>query len=243
MTKPFLLIQTRPEDVVSDDEYRSFYTFGGLAPDQLVRVRLDKGEFPDINLDDYSGVIHGGGPACFAYPDEKKSEVQRAFEPWLFEMMRRIIAEDKPFLGACLGFGTVVQQIGGQMSFDHSEETGAVEVVVTEHGQMDPLLEDMPEVFNAFVGHKEGIYVTPPHAVELARSSKCVQMIRVGKNVYGTQFHPELDEAGLVLRVQIYRNAGYFPPESADTLIANAWRSNVTVAVDILKKFVDRYAV
>lgn len=242
MKKPFLLLQSRPEDVASDDEFRAFHGFGKLAPEELIRVRLDKGEFPEINLDDYSGIIMAGGPANFAYPDEKKSDIQKAFEPWLFEIVRRVIAEDKPFLGACLGFGALVQFLGGEMSLDHPEKTGAVDIVLTEHGLMDPLLKDIPDVFQGFVGHKEGIFHAPVRAVELARSSACVQMLRVGQNVYGTQFHPELDEAGLALRIEIYKDAGYFPAEEADELIAEAWRSQVTEPVKILERFVERYS-
>ncbi len=73
MTKPFLLLQSRPEDEASDDEYAAFLKFGGLQPEQLQRLRLDRGEFSPVNLDDYSGIFMGGGPANFAYPPEEKS--------------------------------------------------------------------------------------------------------------------------------------------------------------------------
>ena len=42
----------------------------------------------------------------------------------------------------------------------------------------------------------------PPHAVVLASSATCpVQAFRVGRNLYATQFHPELDLAGLDTRI------------------------------------------
>ena len=59
MTKPFLLLQSRPEDKASDDEYAAFLKFGGLQPEQLQRLRLDRGEFSPVNLDDYSGIFMG----------------------------------------------------------------------------------------------------------------------------------------------------------------------------------------
>ena len=80
MTKPFLLLQSRPEDEASDDEYAAFLKFGGLQPEQLQRLRLDRGEFSPVNLDDYSGIFMGGGPANFAYPPEEKSPEQLQFE-------------------------------------------------------------------------------------------------------------------------------------------------------------------
>jgi GMP synthase (glutamine-hydrolysing) len=39
----------------------------------------------------------------------------------------------------------------------------------------------------------------------------------VGDNVYATPFHPELD-AGICTRIDVYKNNGYFAPESAETL-------------------------
>ena len=63
MTKPFLLLQSRSEAEASDDEYQAFLKFGGLEADQLVRLRLERGDEPAVNLDDYTGIIMGGGPA------------------------------------------------------------------------------------------------------------------------------------------------------------------------------------
>ena len=66
-------------------------------------------------------------------------------------------------------------------------------------------------------------------------------MFRIKENLYATQFHPELDAEGLVTRIVIYRHAGYFPPESAEELMANARRFTATEPMNILKNFVARY--
>ena len=42
-----------------------------------------------------------------------------------------------------------------------------------------------------------------------------MQAFRLGRNVYATQFHPELDVAGLVTRIEVYRHFGYFEPHEA----------------------------
>ena len=67
-------------------------------------------------------------------------------------------------------------------------------------------------------------------------------MFRIKQNLYATQFHPELDAEGLVTRIDIYRHAGYFPPESAEELMAAARNFTVTAPMTILKNFVARYA-
>lgn len=240
-TKPFLLIQSRPEVAASDDEYQAFLRFGGLISEQLVRLRLETGQLPTVQLDDYAGIIMGGGPANFAYQEYEKSPEQRQFEVVVLPLMRRIIAEDKPFLGACLGVGAVVTAMGGQMRFDYPEAVGAVEIRLTAEGRGDPLLAGLPDCFRGFVGHKEGVLQPPAGCVVLARSATCAQMLRVGRHVYAAQFHPELDAEGLVLRIGIYKHAGYFAPNEADELIAAARQEVVTEPVKILRAFVDRY--
>jgi len=239
--KPFLLLQSRPEDVTSDDEHRAFCQLSGLDESQLLRVRMDKGELPEVDLNDYSGVFMGGGPGNVSYDESQKSEMQRNFEPWLYGLLGRVIAEDKPFLGVCLGMGMLVKLCGGEVKMGISEPVESVEIVLTEVGRGDQLLKNITDEFSAFVGHKEGVEVAPGGAVELARSATCLQMIRIGANVYGTQFHPELDPGGLAIRVEAYKNLGYFHPDEADDVIAAAWQADVQWPPKILQNFVKVY--
>ena len=243
MTIPFLLLQSRPEDESSDDEYAAFLKFGGLQPEQLQRLRLDRGEFSPVNLGDYSGIFMGGGPANFAYPPEEKSPEQLQFEDYIMPLLRWIVAEDKPFLGTCLGVGALVTALGGRTDFDHGEPVCAVDINLTPEAQDDPLLAGLPASFRGFVGHKEGTDTAPPNSVVLARSAACIQLLRAGKNVYAAQFHPELDADGLALRINIYKHAGYFAPEEAQDLIDAAYRESelVTEPVKILRRFVEKY--
>lgn len=239
--KPFLLLQSRSEDEASDDEYQAFLKFGGLKPAELTRLRLDMGLRPQVALDDYAGVLMGGGAANFAYDDAQKSPEQREFEAYILPLVQRIVATDTPFLGACLGVGALVTALGGRTSFDYSEAVGAVDIRLTPEAKNDQLLAGMPAEFRGFVGHKEGVVEPPSRCVVLARSSTCVQMLRVGRNVYATQFHPELDADGLALRINIYKHAGYFAPSEAQALIDVVRREHVTEPVKILQQFIKRY--
>lgn len=239
--KPFLLLQSRSEDEASDDEYQAFLKFGGLKPAELTRLRLDMGMRPQVALDDYAGVLMGGGAANFAYDDAQKSPEKREFEAYILPLIQRIVANDTPFLGACLGVGALVTALGGRTSFDYSEAVGAVDIRLTPEAKNDQLLAGMPAEFRGFVGHKEGVVEPPSRCVVLARSSTCVQMLRVGRNVYATQFHPELDADGLALRINIYKHAGYFAPSEAQALIDAVRREHVTEPVKILQQFIKRY--
>lgn len=241
ISKPFLILQSRPEDVASDDEYNAFLRFSGLDEGSLLRLRLDK-ELSEVNLDDYAAILMGGGPANLAYTDDEKPEEQKRLEAWLFKVMKGIIDTDKPFLGACLGQGALIKAMGGVVSFDYPEPVEAAEIVLSDAGQADPLLKGVPESFYGFVGHKEGSIEAPSGVTVLARSKVCLQMVKTGENVYATQFHPELDAEGLALRIKTYKNAGYFEPNEADKLIAAAQSAPVEYPVAILKNFIERYS-
>src|SRR5205814_10303051 len=131
---------------------------------------------------------------------------------------------------------------GAVLDRRHAEPVGCVSVTLTPGGRADPLLAGLPGTFDAFAGHKEAISKLPGHAVLLARSAACpVQAFRVGANVYATQFHPELDMAGLSTRIEVYKHAGYFAPDEADEIRMAAARSDVSRAPAILRGFVARY--
>lgn len=241
--KPFLLLASRAEDVAAEEEYRSYLRFGGLDEAQLRRVRLEAAPLPELDLADYSGVIVGGSPFTSSDPEEQKSATQRRVERELAGLLDRIVAEDFPFLGACYGVGTLGRHQGAVIDRTYGEGLGGVTIKLTADGLQDPLLAGLSGRFTAFVGHKEACTVLPGHAVLLAGSATCpVQMFRIKRNLYATQFHPELDVDGLALRINTYRHAGYFPPDDAARLIAEARKHTVTEPMKILRNFVQRYA-
>ncbi|MGP0024576.1 MAG: glutamine amidotransferase [Streptosporangiaceae bacterium] len=241
--KPFLLLAIRAEDAAADNEYASFLTFAGLAENELRRIRLEQRALGDIDLRDWSGILVGGGPFNFTDPDERKSVVQRRVETDLVRLLDTVISADFPFLGACYGIGALGRHQGAVVDRRFAEPVGTVRVTLTAEGQRDPLLRGLPVTFDAFTGHKEAISRLPGHAVLLASSEGCpIQVFRVGSNVYATQFHAELDAAGMSTRVDVYKHAGYFDPDQADEIKAQARRSNVIWPPVILRRFVERYA-
>jgi len=241
--KPFLLLASRAEDAAADDEYLAYLRYTGLAESGLHRIRMEAAQLPQLDLERYSGVIVGGSPFTSSDPAEEKTDVQHRVEKDLFALLDRIVAEDFPFLGACYGVGTLGLHQGAVIDRTYGEGLGGVTVSQTDEGLRDPLLRGLPEQFTAFVGHKEACTVLPGGAVLLASSETCpVQMFRIRSNLYATQFHPELDADGLTTRIDIYRHAGYFPPDSAEELMAQARSHNVTEPMTILRNFVERYA-
>ncbi len=240
---PFLLLSTRAEDVAAEREYQSFLSAAGLEPEQLHRVRAEAGPLPPINLDDYSGIMVGGSPFNSSDHEELKSEAQRRVEREIGELLDRVVAADFPFFGACYGVGTLGTHQGAVIDGTFAEPISAVTITVNDAGATDPLLAGLPSSFSAFVGHKEACTTLPDGAVVLASSSTCpVQMFRIRENLYATQFHPELDVAALLERIDIYRHAGYFPPHEADEVMDRVREAHVNQPARILRQFVQRYA-
>lgn len=239
--KVFALLQSRPEAIAVEDEYQAFLRLGKLKPEQVEQIDLL--QLPHIDLDDYQAILMGGGPTNFAEPSGNKTPEQLAVEGYVISLVQEIIQQDKPFFGACLGVGALVTALGGQMSYQYGESVRAVDVKLEDAAKQDDLLKGMPISFRAFVGHKEGVQAAPSGAVVLAKSATCLQMLRIGDNVYATQFHPELDPDGLALRLRLYKDAGYAEPEEVEDLIAEARREDTPHAAVVLQNFIKRYSV
>lgn len=242
--KPFLILQLRPETEASDDEYQAFLQKSGLDASDTVRIRLDQQSLPkDLKLDDYSGVIVGGGPGCVSDPIDKKSTIEQKIEDEILSLMPEITARDFPFLGCCYGIGILGHHLARNVNKNkYSEDVGAAACRITQDGQGDRLLVGMPDQFDAFVGHKEAMQSLPEGCTHLVSSDSCpYQMIRFGHNVYATQFHPEADSDGFAVRIGIYKHRGYFAPETAKDLIQMCRDADVHAPEKILRNFVAAY--
>ncbi|SEC11694.1 GMP synthase (glutamine-hydrolysing) [Nocardioides exalbidus] len=241
--KPFLFLGTRAEDDVAQQEYDAVLAGCGLRPDELVRVRLEQGPLAPVDLDDWSGVILGGGPFNVSDPEESKSPAQRQAEADLHDLAVRAVAADFPFLGACYGIGVLGSLGGGIVDRTWGEPICALPVRLTDEGRADPLLGTMPPEFTAYLGHKEAVSRLPEGAVLLASTDTCpVHAFRIGLNVYATQFHPELDAVAICDRIDAYSSHGYYEPHEQERLKAEARDALVTEPVRLLARFVELYA-
>jgi GMP synthase (glutamine-hydrolysing) len=240
--KPFLLLSIRAEPAAADDEYAAFCRFLDLDASGLHRRQLGVDPVGGLSLDDWSGIILGGGSFTYSDPERSKSPAQRQAERDLVRVLDRVVAADFPFLGACYGIGTLGSHQGGLVDRSYPEPVGPLSVTVTEDGLADPLFAGIPRDFAAYGGHKEALSRLPEGAVLLATSAACpVQAFRVGKNVYATQFHPELDRTGIHTRIEVYSTFGYFDPSEAADLKAASDRVDVRHPMTLLVNFRARY--
>lgn len=241
-SKPVLVLQLRPEDDTSDGEFEAFLKYGQLDEADTHRIRIEKTGIPELSLEDYTAVIVGGSPFDISTPNEEKSAIQVRIETDFRRLFDEIVVRDFPFLGACSGCGLLGSYLDTPISNRYAEPVGGVRVKLTDDGRHDPLLTGFPDQIDVLCGHKEACDELPAGAILLLTGEACpVQMFRVGKNVYATQFHPEGDSEGFAVRIQVYKHHGYFPPEEAETLIAAVNREDTPYAREILRRFVERY--
>jgi GMP synthase (glutamine-hydrolysing) len=240
--KPFLLLSIRTEERAALDEHAAFARFLGVTVADLPRVELGTAPLPTIDLDDWAGIILGGGAFTASDPEEAKSAEQVQTERDLARLLDEVVARDFPFIGACYGIGTVGRHQGALVDRSYPEAVGPVSVELTEAGLADPLFAGLPRAFAAYGGHKEAISRLPDHVVALATSEAApVQAFRVGRHVYATQFHPELDLDGILTRIAVYAHHGYFDPSEQETLAAASEAVTVLHPMTILRNFAARY--
>ena len=241
--KPFLIFQIREIPEVAENEYRAILKYGKLSEEEVLRVDLSRGVFPEVDFQDFSGIIIGGGASNVSDVAAVKSSRQKAYEAYLVHLMDRVVVADFPYLGACYGLGILGLQQGVYVGTEkYGEKAGAATLFVTEEGFKDKLLHGFPDSFRSFLGHKESWQTCPANATLLVRSDDCpVHMVRIGKHVYATQFHPELDFEGVKIRAEQYKDYGYFRPDEVQAIVAAAQKENIIYPMKILERFVAYY--
>src|ERR1700712_1916922 len=142
--KPFLLLSIRGEQAAAENEYDSFLRFTGLDRRELPVVNLSHEELPSIDLDDWSGILMGGGAWNASDAQETKSSVQLDAEKRLPAPLRDVVAPDFPFLGACYGIGPVGLHQGGVVDRSWPEPVGPLSVTLTPDGEADLVFAGLP---------------------------------------------------------------------------------------------------
>lgn len=118
--------------------------------------------------------------------------------PWLTNarsLMKDVIANDVPFFGICLGGQLLATAVDGKVGPTPVPEIGIASFRVSQLAAGDPVFGNLAgqEVIAA-EWHKDYITDLPDEAAVLAGNDVCpVQAFRLGENVYGVQFHPEID--------------------------------------------------
>jgi GMP synthase-like glutamine amidotransferase len=149
-------------------------------------VRLFHGENPGEQWRRVRALIVLGGP--MSADDEEAYPFLR----WEKRIIRAAIEDSVPVLGLSLGAQLIATAMGAPVFQGRVKEIGWSPISITMHGQVDSLLGYLPERATVFQWHRDG-FELPDGAIRLASSVHYEnQAFRLGKNIYGLQFHLEV---------------------------------------------------
>jgi GMP synthase (glutamine-hydrolysing) len=139
-------------------------------------------------LDGYDGVVILGGPMSANDTDRLPHLLTE------MKLIEQAMHRNLPVLGICLGAQLIAKTLGAAVYPNQEKEIGWYDVSPTGEADRDPLLADFRKSERIFQWHGETFDI-PKTSSHLAFSSLCAnQAFRYGDNVYGFQFHLEVDE-------------------------------------------------
>lgn len=179
-------------------------------------LRLFHGEMPTEDWDRVKALILLGGQMHVGEEDDFP------FLRWEKRIIRAAIDEAVPILGVCLGAQLIATTLGASVFHGAVKEIGWIPISITPHGQVDSLLGYMPESATVFQWHGDG-FELPSGAVRLASSIHFQnQAFRVGKSIYGLQFHLEATPAMIQRWIdQRSKDLALAPYVLADKIVAD----------------------
>lgn len=171
--------------------YEILGTLNPLLKNYGFRIRyINFGRYPDAqpSLEGYHGLVVLGGPMNVDQID------QYSHLSTEMSLIREAINKGIPVLGICLGAQLITKALGGKVRRNQEREIGWYAVSPMGEGKNDPLFTHFQNSERIFQWHGDTFEI-PEGAVHLATSPTCInQAFRYRSNVYGFQFHLEVDE-------------------------------------------------
>jgi GMP synthase-like glutamine amidotransferase len=158
---------------------------------ELDERHVQTGDPLPADLSGVDGLVVLGGPQSSLDPPEACPELAG---------VRRLLGDavdrDLPTLAVCLGAQLLAQVAGGSTRVGaDGPEVGAALVAKRDAADGDPVFGPLPLSPDVLQWHHDEIDRLPPGATLLASSPAYPnQAFRVGRHVYGLQFHIEPDE-------------------------------------------------
>ena len=171
--------------------YEILGTLNSLLKNYDFRIRyVNFGRYPDAqpSLEGYHGLVVLGGPMNVDQVEQYSHLTTEII------LIREAINKGIPVLGICLGAQLIAKALGGEVKRNQEREIGWYAVSPTREGKNDPLFAHFQNAERIFQWHRDTFEI-PEEAVHLATSPTCInQAFRYRSNVYGFQFHLEVDE-------------------------------------------------
>ncbi len=197
--------------VIQHESYEVLGTLDPLLRKKGLRIRYVNFERnPDLqpSIEKYDGLILLGG-YMGVYEAEKYTHLKVEMA-----MIEQALKRKIPVLGICLGAQILAHVLGAPVRKHIHREMGWYDLHLTEEGVKDPVLEHFQKTEKVFQSHGDTFDI-PKTAVQLASSELCDgQAFRYEDNVYGLQFHLEVDRTIIEHWLEqpenqeIFRNSG-----------------------------------
>lgn len=158
---------------------------------------------PEIepSIEDYSGLIVLGGPMNVDQQDKYP------FLKTELKLIESALNKEVPVLGVCLGSQLLASALGAPVRKNPVKEVGWYDLHVTDIAKSDSLFAHFGEIEKIFQWHG-CTFDIPESALHLASSPDCSnQAFRYGDNVYGFQFHLEVDRELIYRWLHVESNA------------------------------------
>lgn len=166
-------------------------TLNPLLKSAGFRIRyVNFGRHPDAHpsLAGYHGLVLLGGPMSVNHAD------RYAHLTTEMRLIEQAMKQNLPVLGICLGAQLIAKTLGANVYESPRKEIGWYEVSPTQPAKSDPLLAPFGRTEQIFQWHGDTFEI-PKGAAHLASSPLCAnQAFRYQANVYGFQFHLEVDQ-------------------------------------------------
>lgn len=217
--KPVLIIQNDAKEGAG--QLSTLIAERGLGQETVFGYDTDYGK---LAADDYGALVVLGGAQSAYETDEY---------PYLADeiaLCHDFMQAGKPIAGFCLGAQILARALGGEVAPGATKEIGWYDLVLSEAAADDAILETHPKTLLAYHFHGDRIE-SVPGAVNLASSeiTDC-QLFRYGSNVYGFQYHAEVDQP--LVEVMCRNNADYMASNGfdAEAIIAEGQKNLPTFA-------------
>ena len=127
------------------------------------------------------GIIFTGGPAS-VYGEDSPRCVEGIFDLGI------------PILGICYGMQLMTYTLGGKVAKADKREYGVTEVAIDNN---TPIFQGFENKNNFLMSHTDFVEVVPEGFKNAGSTLSCpnAAMANVSKNLYGIQFHPEVNNS------------------------------------------------
>ncbi|PIQ67833.1 hypothetical protein COY25_02225 [Candidatus Uhrbacteria bacterium CG_4_10_14_0_2_um_filter_41_7] len=231
-----LLIQLRPDSETEQHELECFVHQSGLKAEDVVSLNVLEKIPSETDLNGVDALVIGGSGDYLLSNGDIPEKVGL-----VGEIIRLARGKQIPTLGICFGAQILAQTFGGVVELDEAnQETGTFLITKKVEAKDCPVFSEIPESFEAQLGHKDHIMNLPVGAVNLASSVRSsVQAFTFpGEPVYALTFHPELNKEAVHWRLKRYANIYKL---SADALLVMQDNVGETpFAVMVLKRFFEK---